>query len=98
MLSSLFLLFTREAITMKVGQKRRWNMFVVAGATMALVAGMVSTVPSAYAGGMIKADDDKYISIGMGIRQSFNAVEDGSASGKQYSNEFAINNARIYIN
>jgi hypothetical protein len=83
---------------MKVGQKRRWNMFVVAGATLALVAGMVSTVPNVYAGGMIKADDDKYISIGMGIRQSFNAVEDGSASGAQFSNEFAINNARIYIN
>lgn len=83
---------------MKVGQKRRWNMFVVAGATMALVAGMVSTVPSVYAGGMIKADDDKYISIGMGIRQSFNMVEDGSASGKQWSNSFAIDNARIYIN
>ena len=83
---------------MKVGQKGRWKMFVVAGATMALVAGMVSTLPSAYAGGMIKADDDKYISIGMGIRQSFNMVEDGSASGGKYSNEFAINNARIYIN
>jgi hypothetical protein len=83
---------------MKVGQKRRWKMFVVAGATMALVTGMVSTVPSVYAGGMIKADDDKYISIGMGIRQSFSAVEDGSASGKQWSNEFAIDNARVYIN
>jgi hypothetical protein len=83
---------------MKVGQKRRWKMFVVAGATMALVTGMVSTVPSVYAGGMIKADDDKWISIGMGIRQSFNMVEDGSASGSQYSNQFNTNNARIYIN
>ena len=83
---------------MKVDHKRRWKTLLVAGATMALVAGMVSTVPSVYAGGMIKADDDKYISIGMGIRQSFNMVEDGSASGAQYSNEFGINNARIYIN
>jgi len=83
---------------MKVGQKRRWKMFVVAGATMALVTGMVSTVPSVYAGGMIKADDDKWISIGMGIRQSFNKVEDGSANGSHYSNQFDINNARIYIN
>jgi len=83
---------------MKVDQKRRWKIFLAAGATMALVAGMVSTVPSVYAGGMIKADDDKYISIGMGIRQSFNMVEDGSASGAQWSNSFGINNARIYIN
>jgi hypothetical protein len=83
---------------MKVGQKRRWNMFVVAGAAMALAAGMVSTVPSVYAGGMIKADDDKYISIGMGIRQSFNMVEDAAPNGKTYSSDFSINNARIYIN
>ena len=83
---------------MKVDHKRRWKALLVAGATMALVAGMVSTVPSAYAGGTIKVDDDKYISIGMGIRQSFNMVEDGAANGRQYSNEFSINNARIYIN
>lgn len=83
---------------MKVDRKRRWKMFVVAGATMAFVAGMASTLPSAYAGGTIKVDDDKFISVGMGIRQSFNMVEDGSASGKQWSNEFSINNARIYIN
>ena len=44
---------------MKVDQKRRWNMFVAAVAAVALVAGMASTVPSAYAGGTIKADDDK---------------------------------------
>lgn len=71
---------------------------MVAGATMALVAGMVSTVPSVYAGGTIKADDDKWISIGMGIRTSFKMVEDGSASGGQYSNSFGVDNARIYIN
>ena len=64
---------------MKVDRKRRWKMFVVAGATMAFVAGMVSTLPSAYAGGTIKADDDKFISIGMGTRMSFNAVEDAAA-------------------
>ena len=73
-------------------------MFLVAGAAMALVAGMASTVPSAYAGGMIKVDDDKWISVGMGMRTSFNMVEDGSASGGQYSNTFGVNNARIYIN
>ena len=58
-------------------------MFVVAGAAIALVAGMVSTVPSAYAGGTIKVDDDKWITVGMGMRTSFNMVEDGSASGGQ---------------
>ncbi|MGH7147853.1 MAG: hypothetical protein ACREIJ_08145 [Nitrospiraceae bacterium] len=85
---------------MKVDQKRRWKMFVVAGATMALVAGMVSTVPSAYAGGTIKNADnpDQYISLGMGIRTSFTSGEDRSASGGQWDNTFAVDNSRVYIN
>ena len=83
---------------MKIDLKRRWKMCVVTGAAVALVAGMTSTVPSAYAGGTIKVDDDKFISVGMGTRASFNMVEDGSASGAQYSNSFGVNNARIYVN
>ena len=82
---------------MKVDRTTRWKMFWAAGAVMALVAGMGTTVPSVYAGGMIKVDDDKWISVGMGTRLSFNAVEDGSASGGQWSNSFGVNNARIYI-
>ena len=69
---------------MKVDQ-RDGGKFCGAGATMALVAGMASTVPSAYAGGTIKADDDKFISLGMGTRTSFTAAEDGSASGGQWT-------------
>src|SRR6185295_17145627 len=84
---------------MKVVQKRRWKILLAAGATMALVAGMVSTVPSVYAGGTIKSDDeDKYISLGMGIRTSFTSGEDRSASGAQWDNTFAVDNARVYIN
>ncbi len=83
---------------MKVDGKRVKTLFVVAGATMAFVAGMISTAPSVYAGGTIKADDDQWISVGMGVRTSFNMAEDASASGGQGSNTFGINNARIYIN
>lgn len=83
---------------MKVNQPRWWKVCVVVGAAMALVAGMVATVPSVYAGGTIKADDDKWISIGMGIRNSFSMREDGSGNGAQWSNDFAVDNARIYIN
>src|SRR5437016_14006323 len=83
---------------MKIDHNRRWKLFAVAVAAMALVAGMATTVPSAYAAGTIKADDDKWISVGMGTRTSFNMVEDGSASGGQYTNNFGVNNARIYIN
>jgi len=82
---------------MKGHYTRRWKQFVVAGAMVALVAGMGSTLPSAFAGGTIKADEDKWISIGMGIRTSFNSVEGASPAG-HYSNDFTVNNARIYIN
>ncbi|MDH5739327.1 MAG: hypothetical protein OEY77_03270 [Nitrospira sp.] len=75
--------------------KRQWKTVLVAGAVTALVAGMGSPLPSAYAGGTIKADDDKWISIGMGIRTSFNAIE--GAAGGHYSNDFKVDNARIYI-
>ena len=76
---------------------RLWKKCFVAGAMVALVAGMGSTVPSAFAGGMIKADEDKWISIGMGVRTSFNSIEGASPAG-HYSNDFTINNARIYVN
>ena len=34
---------------MKVDRKRQWNMLRAVGGAVALVAGMASTVPSAYA-------------------------------------------------
>jgi hypothetical protein len=84
---------------MKVDQKRVWKKLLVAGATMALVAGMVSTLPSAYAAGKISSDDEnQWISIGMGIRGGLAMVEDGSANKGSYSNTFGIANARIYVN
>jgi hypothetical protein len=88
---------------MKVDQKK-WNKFLVAGAALALVTGMASTPPSAYAGGTIKTDEDKWISIGMGMRASYNAREGvgpgtGSFDNTTYDKgSFNIDNARIYIN
>lgn len=82
-------------------QKPEWKIkqaFWAGGALVALVAVLASTAPSAYAGGTIKADEDKWISIGMGIRASFNAQENGSPDGSSYSKDFKLDNARIYIN
>ena len=82
---------------MKVDVTRSWKKFLVAGATVALVAGTMSAPQSAIAAGTIKADDDKWISIGMGLKTSFNAIEAASPGG-HYSNDFAVDNARIYLN
>ncbi len=96
------------------------NNLLHTGVAIALVAGMASfTLPSAYAGGKITIDDTKWISIGMGMRMSYNAVQNFSAStgaralgatglvapgysanplsGADYSSDFGLNNARIYI-
>lgn len=71
--------------------------FLHAGITMALAAGMMATLPSAYAGGKITIDDTKWISIGMGMRGGF-AAASGRATNGGYGSQFGINNARIYLN
>ncbi|HIO11965.1 MAG TPA: hypothetical protein EYN13_00210, partial [Methylococcales bacterium] len=53
---------------------------------------------SAQAGATFKIDDTKWISIGAGIRSSFSAVEDKAPAGDDWSNDFALDNARIYLN
>jgi len=58
---------------------------------------MVSSLPSAYAGGTIKANDDQWISIGMGIRTKLQTVQDAGPSGG-YGTDFGVDNARVYIN
>ncbi len=87
-----------ETATMKVDQTRVWKTFLIAGATMALVAGMASVLPSAYAGGKITSDDpDRWISIGVGLRAEFVAQEHASANGGSYSDNFGINAMRLYV-
>ena len=64
----------------------------------ALSAGLLAA-GSAQAGATFKMDDTKWISIGAGIRSSFSAVEAGAPEGgSKWSNDFALENARIYLN
>lgn len=85
---------------------RWWKRCVVVGTVAAMVGGMEVTVPSADAAGTIQADEDQWISIGFGIRSSFDAIENaagpppasGTTAGTQYSNDFDINHQRLYIN
>ena len=78
--------------------------FLAAGMSLALLAGSVFTAPRVYAdifpsGGKISsADKEQWVSIGMGVRTEFAAQQDASANGKNYSNNFGIQNARIYMN
>jgi hypothetical protein len=64
----------------------------------ALSAGLLA-VGSAQAGATFKMDDTKWLSLGAGIRTSFSAIEEGAPeAGSKWSNDFALDNARIYLN
>lgn len=54
--------------------------------------------PAAHAGGTIKFDDNKWISIGAGVRTSFSSVEDAAPNRANASKDFALENMRLYIN
>jgi hypothetical protein len=65
-----------------------------AAAMLAVAAGYT---PGAQAGATFKIDDTKWISIGAGLRTSFNATEKGTPGGT-WSNNFSLDNIRLYIN
>jgi hypothetical protein len=65
---------------------------------MALIASeLFLGVSQAAAGGKIGIDDTKWISLGLGGRTSFATKEDAAPSGDNWSTDFNIDNARIYI-
>ncbi|MDD5277073.1 MAG: hypothetical protein PHR16_13445 [Methylovulum sp.] len=64
-------------------------------ALMALVAGHSSV---AEAGATFKIDDTKWVSIGAGLRSSFTANENAAPNGTDYSNNFNLDNIRLYMN
>jgi hypothetical protein len=64
-------------------------------AITALVAGH-STVSQA--GATFKIDDTKWVSIGAGLRTSFNAQEKAAPNGQDWSNDFRLDNIRLYLN
>jgi len=82
---------------MDVDLTRLWKKVITAVAIIGIIIGVAAAPPGADAAGTIKADEDKWISIGMGIRTSFNAQEGASPAG-HYSNDFNVDNARIYLN
>jgi hypothetical protein len=64
-------------------------------ALTALVAGHSSV---SEAGATFKIDDTKWVSIGAGLRTSFNAAERAAPNGQAWSNDFNLDNIRLYLN
>lgn len=55
------------------------------------------SVTPVYAGPTLKIDDTKSLSLGLGARTSFTALEDGAGGGDEWSKDFNLDNARIYL-
>ncbi|MEM7466075.1 MAG: hypothetical protein AAF387_04250 [Pseudomonadota bacterium] len=58
----------------------------------------LSATSSVFAGGKIAIDETKWISIGAAARASFTTIEDQAPNGSEWSSDFNLDNARIYIN
>ncbi len=63
-----------------------------------VMAGSAFIMTPAMAGAKLEGADGKWISVGIGARASFSAVEDGAPSGNSWSNDTNLDSARIYVN
>jgi hypothetical protein len=58
---------------------------------------LTASAPLAIAGADLKLGDDAGVTIGFGIRNSYTSVENGAPNGTSRSNDFSIENARLYL-
>lgn len=58
---------------------------------------LLATMQSAHAGAELKLSDDASINVGFGIRTSYTTRENGAPNGTSRSNDFAVENARLFL-
>lgn len=68
----------------------------VATAASIIVALLGSS--EAYAGAKITIDDSKWISLGIGAKGSYSTMQNSAPNGSDWSHDFNLDNARIYLN
>jgi hypothetical protein len=54
-------------------------------------------ISSAQAGGTLKIDDTRSVTVGAGLRTSFNSVENAAPNGTDSSKEFELDSIRLYL-
>ena len=60
-------------------------------------AALVMATQGAHAAATIKAGEYQWVSIGVGARAQYTAAEDAAPSGSDYSNQFRIQETRLYV-
>lgn len=63
----------------------------------AVTAAVMMPAINANAGGTITFGEDKYVSVGFGMRGSFTSVEDAAPNGSSRSQDFNLDNTRIFL-
>jgi len=71
--------------------KYRWPL-------LAIVSGLLGSSLTATAAPTFQKDENQFINIGVASRISYSSVEDGAPNGKDRSNDFNTEEARIYTN
>ncbi len=71
-----------------------FNKRLLCTAIMSVLA--MGHMANSHAGATFKIDDTKWVSVGLGLRSSFTATE-SAAANKDWSNNFALDNARLYF-
>ena len=64
---------------------------------LALAAAVAACSLNAHAGATVSFGEDKSISVGFGMRFSGSKVEDAAPNGKNYSSDFNLDSARIFL-
>ncbi|MEI7463908.1 MAG: porin [Burkholderiales bacterium] len=64
---------------------------------LALAAAMAACSLNAHAGATVSFGEDKSISVGFGLRFSGSSVEDAAPNKKNYSSDFSLDSARIFL-
>jgi hypothetical protein len=71
--------------------KYRWSYF-------AILAGLTGASLNANAEATFQRSENQYINIGIASRISYSSIEDGAPNGKDRSNDFTVEEARLYTN
>lgn len=69
---------------------------LISAATLSMAAAVYA--PHSHAGATFKIDETKWLSVGAGLRTSFSARENGAPNGTAWSNDFNLDNIRLYVN
>ncbi|OQW69846.1 MAG: porin [Proteobacteria bacterium ST_bin12] len=71
--------------------KQRWSY-------IAILAALTSVSLNANADATFQRNEDQFVNIGIASRLSFSSIEDAAPNGKDRSNDFEVEEARLYTN